>query len=149
GSESAFRELVARYVDLVYSIALRRASGNSHLAEDITQNVFTDLARKARTLPPNVLLGGWLHRHTCFTASNLLRAETRRQNREREAAQMNSLHATSDSIWRELGPVLDEAIDQLEAAEREAIVLRYFEQRDLRSVGLALGVGEDAAQKRV
>lgn len=149
GSESAFCELVTRYVDLVYSIALRRASGNAHRAEDITQSVFTDLARKARSLPPKVMLGGWLHRHTCFTAANVLRGEMRRQNREREAAHMNTLHSAPDNAWQQLGPVLDEAIDQLEAADREAIVLRYFEQRDLRAVGVALGIGEDAAQKRV
>jgi hypothetical protein len=95
------------------------------------------------------MLGGWLHRHTCFTASNLLRAEVRRQNREREAVQMNTLHAAPDNAWVQLGPVLDEAIDQLESADREAIVLRYFEQQDLRTVGAAFGIGEDAAQKRV
>jgi RNA polymerase sigma factor (sigma-70 family) len=149
GSESAFRELVTCYVDLVYSVALRRTSGNAHLAEDVTQSVFTDLARKARALPSDVMLGGWLHRHTCFTASNLLRAEVRRQNREREAVQMNTLHAAPDNAWVQLGPVLDEAIDQLESADREAIVLRYFEQQDLRTVGAAFGIGEDAAQKRV
>jgi len=149
GSESAFRELVTRYTDLVYSIALRRASGNAHLAEDITQSVFTDLARKAHALPSQVLLGGWLHQHTCFTASNLLRAEARRHQREREAAHMNTLSSTPDNIWQQLGPVVDEAIDQLEGADREAIVLRYFEQRELRAVGVALGISEDAAQKRV
>ncbi|MBI4664578.1 MAG: hypothetical protein HY735_37780 [Verrucomicrobia bacterium] len=66
GSDSAFRELVERHVDLVYSTALRKTGGNSHLAQDITQTVFTDLARKARLLPAGVVLSGWLYRHTCF-----------------------------------------------------------------------------------
>ncbi|HEX5223135.1 MAG TPA: sigma-70 family RNA polymerase sigma factor [Verrucomicrobiae bacterium] len=150
GSDSAFRELVSRYLDLVYSVAFRRTDGNAHLAEDIAQRVFTDLARKAGRLPPNVMLGGWLHRHTCFVASTTVRAEHRRQSRERQAAEMNSLIATAkDDAWLQLGPVLDEAIDQLEAPDREAIVLRYFERRDLRAVGAAFGIGEDAAQKRV
>jgi DNA-directed RNA polymerase specialized sigma24 family protein len=64
-SEPAFRELVTRYVNLVYSAALRRVQGDAHLAEDVAQNVFADFARLARTLPADVMLGGWLHRHTC------------------------------------------------------------------------------------
>ncbi len=70
-SETAFEELVNRYIDLVYSVALRRVSGDVHRAHDVVQSVFTDLARKAQDLPGDVMLGGWLHRHSCFVASNL------------------------------------------------------------------------------
>src|ERR1700726_3164152 len=89
GSEAAFRELVTRYVDLVYSTALRLVNGDTHRAEDVAQTVFVDLARVARTLPKDVKLGGWLHRDTCFAASTLLRGERRRQFRERQAVEMN------------------------------------------------------------
>ncbi len=149
GSESAFRQLVTCYLDLVYSVALRRTHGDACQAEDIAQRVFTDLARKARTLPADVRLGGWLHRHACFVASTVLRTERRRQERERQAVEMNSLHAAAGGTMDDLGPVLDEAIDQLDAADREAIILRFFERQDLRAVGVALGISEDAAQKRV
>ena len=66
GSEAAFGELVARYVNLVYSVALRRTGGDNHLAQDVAQLVFTDLARKARSLPKGVVLAGWLHRATRY-----------------------------------------------------------------------------------
>ncbi len=147
-SEAAFRELVTRYVDLVYSAALRRMRGDTHRAEEVTQTVFTDLARKAETLPERVMLGGWLHRHTGFVASNLVRGEIRRQAREKEAAAM-MLNESEETSWQEMAPYLDEAIDQLEAADREAILLRFFERRDLKSLGAVFGVSEDAAQKRV
>src|SRR5437867_8951339 len=78
GSEAAFRELVARYINLVYSVAVRRAGDDLHLAEDIVQTVFTDLARKGRTLRHESMLGGWLHRHACFVSSTLMRGERRR-----------------------------------------------------------------------
>src|SRR3970040_2335326 len=84
GSETAFRELVTRYVDLVYSTAVRLVNGDTHLAEDVTQTVFTALARKARALSKDVMLGGWLHRHTCFVALNTMRSERRRHARERQ-----------------------------------------------------------------
>ena len=78
GSESAFRELVTRYVSLVHSTALRLVSGDTQLAEDVTQMVFISLAKKGRALPEGVLLGGWLHRHTYHVASRAARGERRR-----------------------------------------------------------------------
>ena len=111
GSEAAFRELVARYTNLVYSVAVRLTNGDSQLAEDIGQRVFSDLARKAHSLSQDVMLGGWLHRHTCFVAATMMRAERRRQNREREAVQMNAIKDHSDANLAEVAPMLDEAIN--------------------------------------
>jgi DNA-directed RNA polymerase specialized sigma24 family protein len=95
GSDAAFRELVSSYLDLVYSTALRLVGGDAHRAEDVTQTVFVDLARKARTLPEDVRLGGWLHRDTCLVAGHILRGERRRQARERQAVEMNALQHDS------------------------------------------------------
>jgi RNA polymerase sigma factor (sigma-70 family) len=148
-SESSFESLVGGYVDLVYSVAFRRVGGDTLLAQDVTQLVFTDLARKAAALGNHVMLGGWLHRHTGFVAASLLRGEQRRRTRERQAAEMNALNESSSSDWQEVAPILDEAIDQLDTADRDAVILRYFERCDYRSVGAALGATEDAAQKRV
>jgi RNA polymerase sigma factor (sigma-70 family) len=149
GSEPAFRELVTRYVDLVYSVAVRLVGGDWHLAEDVAQAVFADLARLARSLPNEIMLGGWLHRHTCFVAATLLRGERRRRARERQAVEMNALQDHSEGSLALVTPVLDEAINQLGVADRTAILLRFFEQRDFRAVGEALGSNEDAARMRV
>src|SRR5687768_17847396 len=149
GSETAFRELVERYVNLVYSSALRLVDGDSHLAEDVTQGVFADLARMARKLSANVMLGGWLHRHTCFVANNTMRRERRRQLRERSAVELNSIVDHSEANLALIAPVLDEAINQLGSEDRAAILLRFFEQKDFRAVGEKLGSNEEAARKRV
>ncbi|MEK7706852.1 MAG: sigma-70 family RNA polymerase sigma factor, partial [Verrucomicrobiota bacterium] len=149
GSDAAFRELIARYVDLVYSTALRLVEGDTHRAEDVAQTVFVDLARLVRTLSPEVRLGGWLHRHTCFVAANTLRGERRRQSRERQAVEMNALQNHSEADFSQVAPLLDEAINELGEADRTAILLRFFEQHDFRSVGEALGSNEDAARMRV
>ena len=147
-SEAAFRELLARYLDLVYSTALRLVQGDTHRAEDVTQTVFTDLAREAHKLSPHTMLGGWLHRDACFVASKLMRGERRRQLREQQATEMNALNQ-SENDFEHLGPVLDEVINELPEADRVAILLRFYERCDLRSVGEALGSSENAAQKRV
>ena len=149
GSEAAFRELVTRHVNLVYSAALRLVGGDAHWAEDVAQTVFVDLAGKARTISPDVVLGGWLHRHTCFVAAKTMRGERRRQSRERRAVEMNQLNDNSAADFSSIAPILDEAINELSDEDRTAILLRFFEQRDFRSVGESLGSNEDAARMRV
>ena len=149
-SEAAFRELVSRYLNLVYSCALRLVEGDAHRAEDVAQVVFADLARKAAELSPKVMLGGWLHRHTCFVAANTRRGERRRLAREREAVAMNSILEDNTQLdFARLAPLLDETINQLDETDRAAILLRFFEQKDFCSVGQALGSSEEASRKRV
>jgi RNA polymerase sigma factor (sigma-70 family) len=149
GSEYAFRELVTAYVDFVYSIALRIVGGDRPLAEDVTQAVFTDLARKAPSLPKEVRLGGWLHRHTCFVARKTLRRERRRIAREKRAVELHSIEDYTEANLSQLALVLDEAINDLPKQDQAAIMLRFFEELDFRSIGEALGSSEDAARMRV
>ncbi len=149
GCEEAFRELVERHVGLVYATALRKMSGDTAAAEDVSQRVFSDLARKARSLPVNVLLPGWLYRHTCLKSIEAIRAESRRRTREQIAAEMNALHHSEDAVWREVAPELDEAMHRLDAPDRDALVLRFFQNSSLRAIGEVFGVSEDAAQKRI
>ena len=147
-SEEAFRQLVERHIALVYSTALRIVCGDVALAQDVTQMVFSDLARKARSLPPNVALAGWLYRHTSFTAAKVLRGESRRRLREQEVAAMNACDE-SEGAWKEIMPLLDGAIGSLSACDRDAVVMRYFDKQDFGSLAATLRVSEDAAQKRV
>ncbi len=149
GSEPAFRGLLARYLNLVYSTAVRLVSGDRHLAEDVTQIVFVALAKKANTLPRNVLLGGWLHHQTVFVAATMMRGERRRQARESQAAQMKLVEQDSNPNLAQITSLLDESIDKLGHKERAAVLLRFFEQLDFREVGQRLGVSEEAARKRV
>jgi RNA polymerase sigma factor (sigma-70 family) len=148
-SEEAFRKLVEHYLTLVYSAALRRLGGDAHLAKDVAQQVFSDLARKAGRISREAPLGGWLHRHTCFVAASVLRAERRRKLRENQALLTTMNQSQRESKWDDIAHLLDAAIDRLGTADRTAIVLRFLERRDLRSIGASLGISEDAAQKRV
>lgn len=159
GSERAFEEVVRRYVDFVYSVALRRVGGDRQAAEDACQTVFFDLARQVRSgrgplasEASQASLGGWLHRHTCLVTATMRRSEDRRKRREQKAAAMNvpsSEDRPSPCAWDDLAPELDAAVQQLSPVDRDAILLRYFERRDLATVGNVLGISEDAAQKRV
>ncbi len=152
GSEAAFREIVERHADLLYSTALRQVE-SSDLAADITQSVFVDLARKAPSvgsqLSPDASLAGWLHRATRYASLNHWRTTQRRVANERLAMEQLLTNFQSPSDWEQIRPTLDEALDSLDDEDREALLLRYFKKQDFRAVGVALGINDDAAQKRV
>jgi RNA polymerase sigma factor (sigma-70 family) len=149
-SETAFGEIVARHLPLVYSAALRQTEGDTCLAKDVAQLVFTDFARKAPSLSENVVLAGWLHRATIFAARQIIRSERRRQLREREAASMNTTQTEPDDAdWRQIHPLLDEALDHMNKTDRDALLLRFFQQQTFAEVGASLGGSEEAARKRI
>jgi RNA polymerase sigma factor (sigma-70 family) len=147
-SESAFATLVSRHTNLVYSAGLRQTR-DPQLAEEITQVVFIILARKAASLGAKTILTGWLYRTACYVSGSAFKRERRRQQREQEAFMQSELDAETDSSWQQMSPLLDEAMLRLGQADRDALVLRYFEGRSLNEVGSALGASEDAAKKRV
>lgn len=148
GSETAFRALVGRHVDLVFATALRQV-GDTGLAEEITQNVFVHLARKAPSLAGHETIAGWLHRSAILESKARFRSEMRRRRREEVAAALAETELQGRDPAADLSPLLDEALLQLREADRLALVLRFLEERSLREVGNALGIDEDAARKRV
>jgi RNA polymerase sigma factor (sigma-70 family) len=150
-SDQAFAELVRRYVDLVYSAALRQVAGDAHLAEDVVQSVFTDLANKAGAVASCPVLAGWLHTSTHYAAAKVVRSEQRRRIREQQAHAVQELmnNSAQDAEWSRLRPVLDTAIRQLSAEDRDAILLRFFEGRAFAVIGERLRLTENAARMRV
>jgi RNA polymerase sigma factor (sigma-70 family) len=148
-SEPAFETLVRRHVSLVYSVALRQV-GNPAQAEEVTQAVFLILARKAARLRPDTVLAAWLHETARFASASFLRGESRRRRREQEAYMQSQLQESSTNpAWEQLAPLLDEAIGQLGRADRNAVVLRFFQNKSAREIAAALNVHESAAQKRL
>jgi RNA polymerase sigma factor (sigma-70 family) len=150
GDQESFATVVRRHIDLVYATALRKLE-DPGAAEEVAQNVFAALAKKAWQFAPDDSLPAWLYRTALLEAKEWLRWELRRRRREQAAAELGTTMKSlqEESTFRALLPLLDEALLSLREKDRTALLLRFFESRSLREVGASLGVGEDAAQKRV
>lgn len=149
-SNAAFAQLTTRHAGLVYAAALRQARSTA-LASDITQAVFLDLARHARKLRADTHLPSWLITVTRRTAVDAIRRESRQRTREQTSAELAAVNAFHDSpsVASDLAPVLDEALDTLSNTDRRAVLLRFFENKSFREVGIHFSTTEASAQKRV
>jgi RNA polymerase sigma factor (sigma-70 family) len=148
---AAFAELVRRHLDAVYSSALRRVSSDTHLAQDVTQQVFVALARRARVAALHPALTAWLFVATRHVAANAVRTERRRKAREQLAATMpDSTPDRAASVdWSRLAPLLDGELDRLPEHDRTALLLRFLDNRRYADIANALSLTEDAARRRV
>ena len=149
GDESAFCELMERYLSLIYQAALRR-SGNHQLAEEASQNVLTLLVRKAPDLVKEpARLPGWLHRAAILEAGNLLKKEKRHQQRIQAAMkEPQSRSNETQSAWQEAIPHLDEALNRLSPLDRQVVILHYLQGQTHRQIAEKLGKTTSAVQRQ-
>jgi len=150
GAEAPFARLVQRHIDLVFSAAFRQ-TGDYVRAQDISQAVFSILARKAPSLSRETVLVGWLFQAVRYAALDARKMDARRQAREHEAAQMQFTESIEDAQgdWQELAPLLDEGLATLGAKDRHAVLLRFFEKKSFGEIGETLGGNENSARVRV
>jgi len=148
GSEKAFSDLVERYLPLVYGTAFRIVR-DAHTAQDVAQSVFLQLARKAWTVREGRALPGWLYRCTQRAAFMAIRSEQRRTRRETEAMNLAEQNQSPAMAWEQISPLLDEALSHLSRGEQDAVILRFFQEKSYREVGVMCGLNENAARKRV
>lgn len=149
GSDPAFAELVHRHINLVYSAALRMVR-DPQLAEDIAQSVFIALAKNAGQLGGRAVLSGWLHKTARNLAANTVRSDSRRRTREQEAARMKEILSSDSNVsWEHIARELDLELSELSEADRDAVLLRYFEEKSAQEMASILGISEEAAQRRV
>lgn len=149
GDQAAFAQLVRRHIGFVHGVALRRMR-NAHDAEDVTQAVFVALARKAEAVAGRASLAGWLHRSACFEALNIMRQRDHRAARELEAQRRAAIGSENTAIqWDAIGPVLDDALEELPDKDRDAVFARFFAGESYAAVAARLRLTESGARMRV
>ena len=147
GSEWAFRQLVDRYAGLVYSIAKRRV-GDRELAEEVSQNVFAILARKAGQLDARASLAGWLQRVAVLESAKAMRTEYRRKRKMDEYTEMTVTEEDGAPRWNHVLSLLNEALHKLSDRERDLVLQRYLEGRSYKEIANETGRTKAACAKQ-
>src|SRR4051794_789141 len=105
----------------------QRLLHNTHDAEDVLQATFLTLARKAGTIGKRDSLASWLYKVAYRIA---VRARARAAKDARSGGALEDLPAAEgadEPEWRELRPLLDEAIRRLPEKYRTPIVLCHLQ----------------------
>jgi RNA polymerase sigma factor (sigma-70 family) len=136
-SPEAFEELVRRYNALVTGVC-RRILPSPQDAEEVTQAVFLTLAHKAASLQGTPCVAGWLHHVARDLSRNALKASARRKRREEEAGKMKR-QAETEAGWKEVRPLLDQALDALPEKYRVPLILHYLQERTQEDIAQELG----------
>ncbi len=146
--ETAFARLVQKHAGMVFGTAFR-CTGDRELAEEISQKVFTIMARKAPGLRLHGSIAGWLHRTTLLQTRNFVRRQQRQREKMKALAEYEESVAEGESQnSHEVLNVLDEAINKLSPADRRVILMRFFEGLSVREIAVAIGKSEAASQKQ-
>jgi RNA polymerase sigma-70 factor (ECF subfamily) len=140
GSGEAFDELFARYREPIYGFFRRRLS-DPQRAEDLTQETFLAVIRSANRYEPRSLVRTYLY----GIALKLVAAERRKAARTKTGtAGEPSIHPNSDaSLW------IREALQKLDAAEREILMLREYEQLSYNEIAALLRLPLNTVRTRL
>jgi RNA polymerase sigma factor (sigma-70 family) len=146
--ETAFEVLVWRHGPMVLALG-RRVLGNNHDAEDVLQATFLTLVRKAGSIGKCESLSSWLYKVAYRIA---LRSQVRAAKRVADGRLVEDVpapEAADESVWRELRPLLDAAIERLPEKYRTAIVLCDLQGKTHREAAEQLGCAVGTISTRV
>ena len=133
-----------------------RRSQDSQLAEEITQNVFAILARKASSLRRHPALMAWIFETTRLEAARAMRAEKRHQRRiaalSSEAKSQDSMPSPTtetEPAWKDIVPELDDVLDRLPQKDRQVVLQRFYEGMKFSEIADANDQTEGACKMRL
>lgn len=149
GDPEAFEVLTARYGAMVLATCMRRLPSRDD-AEDAAQETFLRLARQASRVRSNV--AAWLHACAVGASVDIVRRNAARGRIETRSARAAGEAFEADDatvLWRDLEPIIDNALAELSAEDRHLLVARFLAQRPQVELARDLGVSEGTLSRRV
>lgn len=150
GEASAFAQLVEKHQRLVFGVALSGARDVAQ-AEDVAQQAFVEAWRDLPRLRDRTRVGSWIAGIARNLGRRWDRHTARRRKRETSAIDAHETVPTplDSTLERETQSVVREALEEIPAAYREALVLYYVHGRSIAEVAAGLGIKEDLVKQRL
>lgn len=144
----AFEVLTLRYQSMVLATC-RRVLGNTADADDAVQETFLRLARNAADVRSNV--AAWLHACALRISIDQQRKQSAQRRAEEHATRTAAAQAGDDSAatWRELEPLIDDALSNLHESDRDLIVSRFLVGRSQAEMAKEAGVNPGTIHRRI
>jgi RNA polymerase sigma-70 factor (ECF subfamily) len=162
--EAAFDQIVNRYGDKIYTLALRITRNHSD-AEEVLQKVFIALMKKMNTFRGESKFSTWLHKVASNTSYIYLRSRKKKYENEPsledyapynesgvlEGVQIKDWTDTPDGelLSREAMEIIESAVNELPVTHRVVFHLRDVEGFSNEEVAKALGVSLGAVKSRI
>jgi RNA polymerase sigma-70 factor, ECF subfamily len=149
GDHDAFEKIMRQHEDRVFSVCLR-IMGDRDRALDATQETFLTVFRKAGQFKGDAALGTWIYRiavNTCY--DQLRKAKRRRTDPIPDHLDPVDPSAQSAIDSAALRPEIRNALDELPADFRAAVVLSDIEGMSMTEVALVLGVPAGTVKSRL
>ncbi len=142
GSRAAFEELFARYQGPLYGF-FRRRLPRAERAEDLVQETFLVVIRATSRYEPRALVRTYLY----GIAFRLVTSERRKQAKDPptpESIPEPAMDNASESVlW------VRQALDKLEAMDREVLMLREYEQLSYVEIAQLLRIPVNTVRSRL
>lgn len=161
GANWAYEDLITRYQQPVYALALRLLTGQSE-AGDVVQEVFLKIFRNISSFRGQSSLKTWIYRITVNEAHNARRWFFRHRRREVEldGADANSpswKDAIADggrspfdvAVSREQQVIIEAALERINPIFREAVALRDIADLSYEEIASVLGVSLGTVKSRI
>ena len=143
--QDSFRVLVDRYAGLVLGTC-QRVLKDRTAAEDASQQVFLEFAKKAHSLAERHCLAGWFYQTSRFKALSGLRSQLAR---EKITKRYQDCEVISRNGSGEIGELLEDEMVRLDSTDRELLLLKYYIGHSVEEAAAALGFSKAAGQKRI
>jgi len=137
GDKSAFEELVKKYEHSVFNL-IYRYIGNYTEVEDVAQEVFIKVWRKARSFRGKSMFSTWLYR---IVVNHCLNYRSKYKQRPLSLDQMmekenipNSMKQEIDFEKKKKAEIVRKAIDDLPGKQRMALILSKYEGKSYKEI---------------
>lgn len=153
GNESAMEILVKRYYDLVHSFIYRNTS-DYNLAYDLTQEVFIKVIKNIDKFSNDKgNFKNWILKIAINTNKDYFKSSIYKQRKEMQDIDNHEIKDDKNVIdilsKKEDANKIRQAIHKLPNLQREAILLKYYEDLKVREISSVTGENENTIKSRL